>query len=655
MTEPVSLVIAEHAGHVEAAQAAGLLSGPGMQLLTVTASAHYSATRLAIPAVCPETFYSEREMVEAGEWVTNMLSELERQLDPLLLERTPVLRRLRGPGPVALAWWELHKVISPYAAAVCMVNRVLDGLQPKRIVCFAGQAPQPHFLGVTIGSPWLPIVKEVGRQRGVEVEVMPEPAGCDSVRDTMASPISSRIVGAMRRVHTLIDWWPFRRLRTSGNRRPFLILSLGYDMNGFVKEAIRRARCRLYLWRPNEAPYRLFPFPFRRLRTVRSGPANASLESTWTAYEAMPWFGTVTTYEGVALGRILAEEFRHFCNHLVSEMARILEEAESVLDRLEPAAVLTVIAYWREHIVQRLAVLRNIPAVEYNHGVGIMATAPQTIRTPLAYQRGWRWASHVLVQGDRVRDYMEQWYRAGDRTVPVGSVYLDELRRRIGQHRDSCRAKRLAGVSEKTPVVLYIQSHAEGAVRYPPHRARPSNRQWQLEERILAAASLCPGITLLVKAYPDSGESGGWTPLENAINDRGYANCRVIRSSALADVLAAADLYIADNPSLSFFEALITDKPVVLCGWESALPFDPGANHPSNHRAWCNRITYLHTLEDIDKTLPELFAKLPLPPVTDDALLRGFATHRNDGQSAERAWQALEAIVAQGVRAVSCN
>jgi hypothetical protein len=186
---------------------------------------------------------------------------------------------------------------------------------------------------------------------------------------------------------------------------------------------------------------------------------------------------------------------------------------------------------------------------------------------------------------------------------------------------------------------------SEGVVRFPPHRARPSGRQWLLDERILAAAASCPGVQFVVKAYPHDDFPIELSPLAETIRDRGYRNCRIVRQPPLPAILPAADLFISDCPLLSFFEMLTTDVPVVLCGWEMPWPFREPDWHPATVPMWGDRVTYLETLEEVEKVLPELFRRLPLPPVTDDRLLCAFGTHLNDGRSVERAQAVIEDLI----------
>lgn len=650
-----TLLITEHPGHVAALQAAGLPGRPGTEILAVTACAQYELERAGLAWVTPDEFCCEDEVNEAGNWVTRVVSELEARLDPLLIERFPDFKRLEGSGPVGLAWWEMHRLLSPYAAAALVLMRALDGLRPSRIFCFEGGPAGATMLGTRLGSPWPPILRALASQRALAVEFLQEPAG--RLKADLPVPLRERLpewaVKGGRALKTVSSWWSQIMGDAETRRAPVLVLGpLGYDLPYLLRRARRRSGRPVWLWDFAAPPMRIFsPHP-RRLAGQSPIAAVPSGRTVWPEIEATKWLEEMTTFDGVRLSRVLASDLAHFCDRIAPELAGLVTEADSVLARLEPAVVLTEFSQRREHVVQRLATLRGIPAVEYNHGVGLMASSFETSGSPLAFHRGWRWTSQVLVQGTGVKAYMEKWHQAGEKTVPVGSAHLDALRRSVRRPWARRLARAWLGVNASEPVALYVQSTGEGVVRYPSHRARSTGRQWRLEERILAAAASCPDVRLVIKTYPHHERESDRTPLEETLRERGPSNCRIV-NAPLEAILPAADLLIADNPSFSFFEMITTDLPVVLCGWEMPWPFAPGRWHPAVTPMWRHRITFLETLEEMEEKLPSLFQRLPRPPVTDNALLRDFGTHLDDGRSAERAWAALENIIASSSKDAS--
>lgn len=642
------LLIAEHAGQVKALQAEGYLDRPEVQILAATAGARYACEQAQCSSVIPEDFYEEQDVNRAGEWVTGLVNRFEQRLDPQFVEWFPGLRPLQGIGPIALSWWELRRLIAPHASAVSVLGRVLRVVKPSLIVCFAGPPPQSHYLDSAHGSPWPGVLRLLGNQMGIQVEERPEPVSTPAVTDGLRHA-ATWLKRTRRWAKTFARWVEAVRLQRETAGAPILILGYrGYEMAELLPELLTRGARPVWLWDAVSAPFRITLVPFHRHRKGAEEATGHASDSVWPRLAADPWLAEAMTFEGVSLSGLLAEPMKDFCDRIVPDLVQTVANAESLLDFLQPAAILTEISHRREHTVQRLAALRGIPTIEYSHGVGPMGPGMETSGWPLMnYQRGWRWASHVLVQGDGVRDYMEKCHGAGARTIPVGSAYLDRIKTTQQRSDARRRARRKLKLDGARPIVLYVPMVPEGVVRYPPHRARPSNRQWLLEERILAAAGLCPGIELIVKAYPrvHLGLSADRTPLEETLRDRSPTNCRVVRSVPFAEVLAAADLFIADCPTLVFYEMLLTDRPIVLCGWENPWPFSPQRWHPAVEPMWKDRIVYLETLEDVDKILPDVFGRLPLPPVSDQKLLRRFGTHRNDGLSVQRAREAVQTLI----------
>lgn len=642
----VTLLIAADPGHVAALRAEGLLGRPGTLVLAATARARYACDRAGVESVCPEAFYDEQGLNEAGNWVEQLLGELELRLDPLLLDLYPAFKRLDGAGPVGLAWWELHRLLSPYAAALYILRRVLAGIRPSRIVGFSGPPARNFVLDYPLSSPWPPILKLLGSREGIVVEERPEPGliGATPRRDS-ATAWSGQVERHGRQLLNFARWLSTGCLGGGQGAAPVLVLgTLSEDVSALIREIVERSGRPVWRWDLPEAPLRIVPPSLSRLPIERPSPAHTRA-SLGPRLVAELWFQKATTYEGVCLGGVLAPALDSFCDEKVPDLARTVDVAEVVLDRLKPVYLLSAYSHRREHLVQRLATLRGIPAVEYNHGVGLMASSMESAASPLAYHRAWRWTSHVLAQGDGVKDYMEKWHKAGEKTIAIGSTHLDQIRKNVRAPGAREKARKALGLDGDRPVVVYSANASEGLVRFPPHRARSSWRQWLLEERILAAAAACPGVQFVIKAYPHNDFPVERSPLAEAIRDRNYRNCRIVQRPPLPAVLPAADLLISDCPFLSFFEMLTTDLPVVLCGWEMPWPFRAPGWHPDTVPMWGTRVIHLEMIEDIDKVLPDLFRRLPLPPVTDDLLLRTFGTHLNDGRSAARAQAVIEGLI----------
>lgn len=638
-----TLLIAEHPGHVAALESAGLTGRPGTSVLALTALAQHALMRNGRDSLTPDDFCAREVINGAGDWVTRLLGVLESKLDPLLIDRLPDLKRLEGAGPVALAWWEVHRLLSPYAAAAAALVRVLDGLRPSCVLCFSGDGLGATVLERRLNSPWPVTLSALAASRGLHIQVIPEPEGWPDRRVSL--PLRERVprwAGAIRSALTALRG--VRLLPAHGGgalKGPLLVLGpRGYELPYLLPVVGRRSGSGVWTWNFLSPPVRISPLPRRRLDRPAWTGSLPNPGSLWPEVRTDADLAEAMTFEGVGLARVLAPALEHLCDRIAPELATLTTDAEVVLDRLRPSVVLSEFSHRREHVVQRLAGLRNIPVVEYNHGVGLMASSFETAGAPLAFHRGWRWATRVLAQGPGVVAYMEKWHRVGHKTLPVGSAHLDGFRRASRRPWARKLARAWLGVDDSARVALYVENPGEGAIRQPPHRARSTGQQWILEQHLLGAAGACPDVHLLIKTYPYHQVPWDRTPIEETLQERGPSNCRIVRAP-LGALLAGADLLIADTPTFSFFEMLATDLPVVLCGWEMPWPFEPERWHPAITPMWRDRVIYLETLDDLDRRLPEIFRRLPLPRADNATLLREFGTHLDDGDSVERAWRAL--------------
>jgi hypothetical protein len=131
------------------------------------------------------------------------------------------------------------------------------------------------------------------------------------------------------------------------------------------------------------------------------------------------------------------------------------------------------------------------------------------------------------------------------------------------------------------------------------------------------------------------------------VKDWRLKNCMVV-DEPFTSLLPLADMFVTDYPATSFLEMLTTDRPILCCGYQLPWPWTPGKWHPSVLEMWRERVVYADDLEEFLELLRTHLREERFQPVgNNNALLKLFGTHLDDGCSAQRAHAFLESLAAE--------
>ena len=279
--------------------------------------------------------------------------------------------------------------------------------------------------------------------------------------------------------------------------------------------------------------------------------------------------------------------------------------------------------------------------IVYRHGDSAGHVMMESITHPVIDRLEMQSSDYVLAFG-----HGDVMYLSGDNTstakvIPVGSAVLDNIHATNTKNSSSEIAKKY-GLDSSKKTVIYVPTTMDGNIRIIPYRSQSPSRRFSIEREIIEVFANHPQVQFIVKfpllpEYPFSATA-------RLIKDLNIENCFIITDPFL-DLIPIADMFVTDYTSTNFIEMLTTDKPILVCGQDFPLPWNPDKWHPSILQMWRERVEYYDDLPEFKENLDKKLLSMEFNSISsDDTLLKLFGTHKNDGCSLERAISALDNI-----------
>ncbi|MBI5077302.1 hypothetical protein HZB94_02890 [Candidatus Falkowbacteria bacterium] len=132
----------------------------------------------------------------------------------------------------------------------------------------------------------------------------------------------------------------------------------------------------------------------------------------------------------------------------------------------------------------------------------------------------------------------------------VGSAKIESLFK---------KSQRLHSPRKRFSTIIFVVSLLYGN----SHRSNWTDIQtFKLQQRIVDVFKFFPKIKFIIKGLQAS--DAAYNPLPEYIRDKGYSNCQYVRSGKFINIMNRADAYIFDFGSTAMFEAMATDKTIIL-------------------------------------------------------------------------------------------
>ena len=419
--------------------------------------------------------------------------------------------------------------------------------------------------------------------------------------------------------------WLARRTRTFrrgvrgpwiGNRSSGIVASDTYDMEAVWREAARTG-VGLDSWAGVVERYRKAAVP------ESSGAIRDGMRSAWTeAVEIADILGPAST-ETCDLRAAAHDRIQFWWQVLVPEQWNVYR---AVRDSVDPTPSAVAIANVGDHVERGIFAAyrsRGARTFIYQHGgfVGACDCPPWDCND--------LWlADYELTYGPATSAYFaERATRYVDRRavpVTVGSSRLDSWRRTIRRGRRQWGPRR----------VLLVPSVIPRNGRYFDAGTTPDVLEAELQSALVDAAADFPECEFIFKVFPYQDQQGAATELAA----RPGSNCRVVANRPLPELIARADLIVLTFASTALLEAIMSDRTILVLVDPRFVRMQPNARRSLERRA--------HVAsgpEEFLATYRRLLASGDFGPTArpDDAFLRDFGTHLDDGRSAERALSAI--------------
>jgi hypothetical protein len=467
------------------------------------------------------------------------------------------------------------------------------------------------------------VLRVVADRFGVEASLPEEPAR------SLIETGSSRAPHWMERP-SAIEWLA-RRSRTirrkvrgpwSGNRSSRIIASDAYDMEPVWREA-GRSGIALDSWAGVVERHRKDAGP------VSSTAICEGMRTAWTeAVETADILGPAST-DTCDLRAAARDRVHFWWQVLVPEQWNVYR---AVRDSADPTPSAVAVASVGDHVERGIFAAyrsRGARTFIYQHGgfVGACECPPWDCND--------LWlADYELTYGPATTTYFaERATRYVEpRAVPitVGSSRLDSWRRTIR------RGRRSRG----RPRVLLVPNVIPRNARYFDAGTTPDVMEADLQLALVEVAADFPDYEFIFKAFPYPDQQGPAIQLAS----RSTSNCRVVADRPLPELVARADFIVSCFASTALLEALMSDRTILVL-------VDPRfvRMHADARRLLERRAHVASHPEELLTTYRRLLAAHDFGPIArpDDAFLREFGTHLNDGRSAERAWSAISAPFSQ--------
>jgi hypothetical protein len=591
-TEAEARVLAEHA------------TG-GLRIVALTPAAACELRVSGVPHLALEDFYDITALREADEPLLREQAEWSDAVDDAAWAIEPRLET-GGFRPAGLAFFNLKVAFDGLYRAAFAIGHLLLA-RPGEIVAFERPegAPVPDTLFWT-ELPERLVVEPLARAAGMPVSVLPAVGDEGDGMDARGG--SEEPSAVSQQVRLLREQGPLARARVlAGARRPDLVYSGGYDVS-LTAERLRGE----HGWRA------------ATLERLAGGPSAPEIDwaTTWQRMRLHARLLAPARWCGVDLGPLVESRVSHWWHVLVPRMWAAMHSALGRLEKRPPRALMFYTPTSPEEFGSlQAARASGVPVVTFQHG-GFEGNCEYTTHDRVDL----RFSDLRLAYGEQTARYYETRNAEADepraRVAAVGSPRLDSLAAGAPS-REEVRER--LGLDPSATIVLYTADSYQPDW-YAGRHAAPPVDYFRTLARVVDVLERS-GAEYAYKPFP-----GGPDPAARLVR-RG----RVLEGMGFSDVLWAFDAFVFDIPSTPMFEAMQTDRPILVMADMRSVTLRAEARDPLRRRA-----ELAEDPETFAALLDEFLRRDLAAERNDDReFLRLYGTCRDDGQSAERAAQAL--------------
>jgi hypothetical protein len=360
-----------------------------------------------------------------------------------------------------------------------------------------------------------------------------------------------------------------------------------------------------------------------------------ALTEAWQRAVDLDWFWQPRGWQKWSLRTCLEPMFHNFWFRCIPELWKSFTGSRIYLQKEHPYGIcVPLISGPKETGFIMAAHNEKIPVIFYQHGasMGDIENACWDIEDS-------NYSDFQLVYGVRAAKYIRSRHNfSGSRAVPipVGSARLDLVSHGISEKKVSALRRSILGKND-VPLIVYVPGiFLNNTFRYTYLDCRDC-RTFNLRSRVAEIFNNHPEMHFSYKAFVSSGHDPTLEMMKKIC-----PKCSIIDNILLTELQWAADFIIYEVPSTGMYEGLITNKPMI-------VHVDRDIYRMPNEvkdLLW-KRVCITETSLDLIEKVNQFLEHPDFTPVTnpDREFIKAFCTHFDDGQSTQRAADAITIIV----------
>lgn len=638
------------------------------EILALTPHVEYALEKLGLAYERPEDYHTEDDINNIGFDNLATQKKFNDMVDSFLQSRWEILNEYKI-HPADLNWYYLKKILNAVSIPAFILRRVFEHKQPELVYYFGTRDESINrdlrFLGESVWSKVIQAALGSFEIPGFVIANNSDPRVLSryqsiqpwNFRVTMKKialrafgPAGIRFMRNGMRNTKLFGSLFTALIRKKEIQRLPRVLFLDSNFNLAYLQASIEAKKSFSVLRWAVHPME-FPYYINQPALTKSTLSKAGYSTKHHFSDLCRQMGddicsrnefrSFFQFSGIDCYSILERRLRHFFDFSLPDLVNIYLNARVLLKSENPFAVMTsTLGDYGDQTVALAARHENTPFVIYRHGdssghIQMRSGVAVTIKNMDLNQ-----PDYVLAFGEGDVEFLETGKRDHVKIIPIGSASLDKLKRPKSKQ-DGHALRKKYGLSTTKKLVMYVPTDMEGNMRISPHRSRSPSRSYELERALLRTFSEFPDVQFVLKLHITHGHP--CSPIVQEIRDLGVKNCVTI-TDPFSLLIPMADMFITDYPSTSFLEMQTTDKPILVCGHQ--LPIPMSANwDPSLLDIWQERIAYSDDLEEFTNLLRDYLKNNRFQPVkSENAILKLFGTHLDDGRSVNRAHDFLVSL-----------
>jgi hypothetical protein len=522
------------------------------------------------------------------------------------------------PARLYLHWFKL--AFDSLTITAWTVDRAVHTWQPGS-VRYVGAPPAPETFGpdlAVVHSLYRSILPMVAASRAiafrVETVAGPSPPGVPPLHAGISRWWRHTYLKAKHRAKRTLS-----EVGMSATAPGGLAIGDGYDLTP-VRRLAQRRGIRVASW---AATVRRFEATARRVHTTE---VDLHLRRAWDILSNEPAFRTPLRETDIDLFPLVASRLEYWLTTIVPHLWRVYDIVRRSPAEHRPAvAVVPHLANPAEVAVFSAFRADGVRTVVYQHGglIGVCDCASFDVGDQAAPE----W---LLTYGEGMSEYFAERRRLRGRElavpVSVGSARCDQLRQSVRRsHRHTTTRRR----------VVIVPGVIVGNDRRIDKGNLPDVVEADVQTALVAAARRFPQHEFVFKTFPVAVRAPTPAALIAAEPD---ANCRLDSRTNLPLLMTDASLIVLTMPATALLEAIQTDASILVLIDQRSIDIRPAALAALKRRAHVE-VTPDAFIARYHQLLTE--GTFGADTHADRTFSRMYATHEDDGRSAERVLERL--------------